>query len=136
MGMSDARSTGSVSGIGTSYDLAKTIIIDLNFTPRTARFIAQVSLVNIQCSDLAPADKPAEITISISEDAEGDQMILTDTVSTLMHGLTTDTKATAIYKIDGIISLDRADTVYLHVKTDKGTLTVDQAVITYNDGKR
>tara|TARA_R100001163_G_C5067928_1_gene207470 strand:- start:5652 stop:6062 length:411 start_codon:yes stop_codon:yes gene_type:complete len=136
MGMSDARSTGSVSGIGNTYDIAKKIEIDLGYTPRTARFIAHVSLVNIQCSSLAPADKPAEITIRISEDEEGDQMVLTDTVSTLDHGLSTETKATAIYRIDGIISLDRADTVYLHVKTDKGTLTVDQAVITYNDGKR
>jgi hypothetical protein len=136
MGMSDARSTGSVSGIGNTYDIAKKIEIDLGYTPRTARFVAHVSLVNIQCSSLAPADKPEEITIRISEDEEGDQMVLTDTVSTLDHGLTTETKATAIYRIDGIISLDRADTVYLHVKTDKGTLTVDQAVITYNDGKR
>lgn len=136
MGMSDARSTGSVSGIGTTYDLSKKIEIDLGYTPRTARFIAHVSLVNIQCSALAPADKPEEITIRISEDENGDQMVLTDTVSVLDHGLTTETKATAIYRIDGIISLDSADTVYLHVKTDKGTLTVDQAVITYNDGKK
>ena len=134
--MSDARSTGSTSGIGTSYDLEKRIEIDLNFVPRTARFIANVSLINIQCSSLAPADKPDQITICISEDPEGDEMILTDTSSTLQHGLTTNTKATAIYRIDGIISLDLADTVYCHVKTNKGTLTVDTVVITYNDGKR
>ena len=136
MAMSDARSKGSMTNISTVYDLAKQIVIDLNFTPRTARFVAHVSIINVQCSALAPAEKPEEITIRISEDPEGDQMILTDTVSTLQHGLTTNTKATAIYRLDGIISLDVADTVYFHIKTDKGTLTVDEVVITYSDGKR
>jgi hypothetical protein len=45
MGMSDARSTGSVSGIGTSYDISKKIEIDLNYVPRTARFVAHVSAI-------------------------------------------------------------------------------------------
>ena len=53
MGMSDARSTGSTSGISNSYDLSKKIEIDLNYTPRTARFIAEVYLINIQCSALS-----------------------------------------------------------------------------------
>ena len=47
MGMEDARSTGSVSGIGTAYDLTKAIEIDLGYTPRTARFIAHVSLIKV-----------------------------------------------------------------------------------------
>ena len=92
--------------------------------------------MNIQCSSLAPADKPDEITIRISEDEEGIRWFSQIQFQPLIMVPTTETKATAIYRIDGIISLDRADTVYLHVKTDKGTLTVDQAVITYNDGKR
>ena len=57
MGMSDARSTGSVSGIGNTYDIAKKIEIDLGYTPRTARFIAHVSLINIQCSNEGLVDR-------------------------------------------------------------------------------
>ena len=68
MVMSDARSTGSTSGINNSFDLAKKIEIDLNFKPKTARFIADVSLINIYCSSLSSAPKPDEITIKISED--------------------------------------------------------------------
>ncbi len=136
MGMSDARSTGSVSGIGTSYDLAKTIIIDLNFTPRTARFIAEVSLINIQCSNASHSVNPNEITVCISEDVAGDQMILTDTATDLQRGLTDTNTATGIIRIDAIISLDRADTIYMHIKTNNGTIDIDQVVITYNDGKR
>ena len=134
--MSDARSTGSISGIGTSYDLSKKITIDLNFTPRTARFLASVSLINIQCSNLSHAINPTKITVCISEDEEGDQYILTETETTLQRGLTDSNSATAIIRIDGIVSLDIADTVYMHIKTDNETLTVDQVVITYNDGRK
>jgi len=133
MGMGFGKFTGSVAGIGTEYDLTKKVEIDLGFRPRTARFMAKVSYINIQCSNLQPADKPSEITICISEDVEGDEMIVTDTTSTLQHGLTTETKGTAAYRIDAIITLDSADTVYLHVKTDKGTLEINQAIITWND---
>ncbi len=136
MGMSDARSTGSVSGIGNTYDIAKKIEIDLGYTPRTARFIAHVSLINIQCSNSSHSNHPSEITVCISEDAAGDQMVLTDTVTDLQRGLTDTNSSTGIIRIDGIISLDTADTVYAHVKTNQGTLTIDQIVITYNDGKR
>ena len=136
MGMGFGKFTGSITGIGTTYDLTKKAEIDLNYNPRTARFLAHVSYLNIQCSNLAPADKPDEITICISEDPEGDQMIVTDTASTLQHGLTTDTNATAIYKIDVIITLDRADTVYLHIKTNKGTLELNEAFITWQDEKK
>jgi hypothetical protein len=58
MGMEDARSTGSVSGIGTAYDLTKAIEIDLGYTPRTARFIAHVSLIKVQCSNLSSSAHP------------------------------------------------------------------------------
>ena len=136
MGMSDARSTGSTSGISNSYDLSKKVEIDLNYTPRTARFIAEVSLINIQCSSLSSAPKPDKITLKISEDATGNEYVLTATETDLDYGLGDSTYATGIIRIDGIISLDRADTVYAHIKTNQGTLTIDQIVITYNDGKK
>lgn len=136
MGMSDARSTGSVSGIGNTYDIEKKIEIDLNYVPRTARFVAHVSAINVQCSSLSSSATPTKIYLKISEDPEGDQYVLTETETDLDLGLSDTTKATGIIKIDIIISLDRADTVYAHVKTNHGTLTAEQVVITYNDNKR
>lgn len=133
--MSDARSTGSTSGISNSYDLSKKVEIDLNYTPRTARFIAHVSLINIQCSNLSSAH-PTKIYLKISEDPDGNEYVLTETETNLDLGLGDPSFATGIIRIDGIISLDRADTVYAHIKTNHGTLTIDQIVITYNDGKK
>ena len=136
MAMSDARSTGSVIGITNDYDLNKKIEIDLNFTPRTARFIADVSLITIHCSELSSSSQPKEITITISHDENGDKFILTGTTSDIERGMTTTTKGTVIYKLAGIVSLPSADTIYVHAKTDHGTLTIDEVIITYNDGKK
>ena len=72
----------------------------------------------------------------ISEDPDGNEYVLTATETDLDYGLGDDSFATGIIRIDGIISLDRADTVYAHIKTNQGTLTIDQIVITYNDEKR
>ena len=136
MAMSDARSTGSTSGINNSFDLAKKIEIDLNFKPKTARFIADVSLINIYCSSLSSAPKPDEITIKISEDEAGDRYILTSTETDLEYGSSDNTKATGQIRLEGIVSLEKADTIYVQVKTNQGSLTVDEIVITYNDWKK
>lgn len=136
MGMEDARSTGSVSGIGTAYDLTKAIEIDLGYTPRTARFIAHVSLIKVQCSNLSSSAHPTKILVKISEDATGNQYVLTETETDLDLGLEDPTLATAMIRLEGIVSLARADTVYAHIKTNHGTLTAEEVVITYNDGKK
>ncbi len=136
MGMSDARSTGSVSGISNSFDIEKKVEIDLNYSPRTARFIAEVSLISVYCSSLSESAKPDNITIKISEDVDCDRYVLTSTQTDLEYGETTATKATGMLKMQVTIALEKADTVYVLVKTNQGTLTVDEVVITYNDGKK
>ena len=136
MGMSDARSTGSVSGISNSFDIEKKVEIDLNYSPRTARFIAEVSLISVYCSSLSTSPKADNITIKISEDADCDRYVLTSTQTDLEYGETTATKATGMLKMKVTIALEKADTVYVLVKTNQGTLTIDEVVITYDDGKK
>jgi hypothetical protein len=136
MGMSDARSTGSVSGISNSFDIEKKVEIDLNYSPRTARFIAEVSLISVYCSSLSTSPKADNITIKISEDADCDRYVLTSTQTDLEYGETTATKATGMIKMEVTIALEKADTVYVLVKTNQGTLTIDEVVITYDDGKK
>ena len=136
MGMSDARSTGSVSEISNSFDIDKKVEIDLNYSPRTARFIAEVSLISVYCSSLSTSPKADNITIKISEDADCDRYVLTSTQTDLEYGETTATKATGMLKMQVTIALEKADTVYVLVKTNQGTLTIDEVVITYDDGKK
>lgn len=133
MGMGVGKFTGTITGIGTSYDINKKIEIDLNYSPRTARFLAHVSAINIQGIDTSESSHPTRIFCKISEDPEGDQFVLTETETDVDTGLSDSTQITAIIKIDIIIALDRADTVYAHLKTDHGTITAEQVMITWED---
>lgn len=133
MGMGVGKFTGTITGIGTVYDINKKIEIDLNYSPRTARFLAHVSAINIQGIDTSSSSHPTRIFCKISEDPEGDQFVLTETETDVDTGLSDSTQITAIIKIDIIIALDRADTVYAHLKTDHGTITAEQVMITWED---
>ena len=94
MRMDHGKSTTTITGIGTSYDPTKGLEVDLNFVPRTAVFLAKVSLVQVFLSNLSGSSTPTKLTISISEDQQGDQFFLTDTQSTIQAGLTTSTDGT------------------------------------------
>lgn len=133
MGMGVGKFTGSISGIGTSYDINKKIEIDLGYAPRTARFIAHVSAINIQGTDTSSSSHPTKIYCKISEDPSGNSFVLTETQTDLDFGIEDNTKITGIIEIAIIIALDKADTVYAFLKTDHGTITAEQVMITWED---
>ena len=125
------RSVSTLSNLGTSYSNA--LEVELKSLPRTAVYIGQVSLVNIQFTNLSASPKPTKATLSISEDTAGDEFILTSTESIIQYGISDATKGTAIWRIDGVIALnlDLNDEVYCWIKTDTGTLDINQIVITW-----
>ena len=55
---------------------------------------------------------------------------------TFEYGSSDNTKATGQIRLEGIVSLEKADTIYVQVKTNQGSLTVDEIVITYDDRKK
>ena len=125
------RSTSTLSGLGTSYSNA--LEVELKAIPRTALFIGEISIINIQFTNLSSSPKPTKATLCISEDTSGDQFILTETESIIQYGITDATKGTAIYAIRGVIALDIGlnDEVYCWVKTDTGTLDINQIYISW-----
>lgn len=125
------RSSSTLSNLGDAYSNA--LEVELKSLPRTAVYIGQVSLVNIQFSNLSSAPKPTKATLCISEDSSGDEFILTSTESIIQYGISDATKGTAIWRIDGVIALDLNlnDEVYCWIKTDHGTLDINQIVITW-----
>lgn len=126
------RSATGLSGISSSYTNA--LEVELNISPRGAVFIGEISLINVQFSNLSASSKPTEATISISEDAAGDQLILTDTVSIIQYGISTATKGTAIWRLAGIVALDLGlnDEIYCWLKTNQGTADISEITITWN----
>ena len=118
----------AVTGIGSSFDLAKRIDIDMKMFPPSQHFEGYMSLIVLQVSNINAA---SEITIRICRDQAGDQMIVTDTVSDIFTGITTATNGSAIFALNSFVKVDRAGDLYAFVKLDTGSCDLDFVEITY-----
>lgn len=137
MRMRDGQNSSKPTGIGTSYDTSKVVQIDLNYTPKTARFISRISLIFCRFTNLSVLNKPVELYMCMTQDINGNKFILTETTSMIQHGLEDESEGGAVFKLEGIVSLTSSnyDNVYLFFKTDKGTLDIDEVIITWEDGQ-
>ena len=124
------RSESAVASIGTSFDLAKRIEIDMGMFPPTAAFRGFVSIIQIQMSAISSATTS---TIRICRDSSGDEALVTDVTSSIFTGLTTSTKGTACFAVDGFLAVEENDKVFCFVKTNAGTVNVDYIEITWAD---
>lgn len=95
-----------------------------------ANFTGFVSLVKIQGSEWDGT--ASTLTMAITEDLAGDQLIITDTESTLFAGKTTATACGCEYRIDSILAT-ATNYLYLWFKTDSGTIDIDKLIITLRD---
>ena len=66
----------------------------------------------------------------LTEDAAGDRPIMPETAAGVQVGMTTATKGSIVISID-IQVYDSEEPLYLWCKTDAGTCTVDDVLITY-----
>lgn len=73
----------------------------------------------------------SKLTLRISPDATGDEILVPDTQATIATGYTTPTRGGVVYKVDVDAFLD-SDTVYWTVKTDAGTANLKDLKITYS----
>jgi len=118
----------AITGIGSSFDLAKRIDIDMQMFPPSQNFEGYMSLIVLQLSSINAAN---EITIRLCRDQAGDEMIITDTVSDIYTGITTATKGSAIFALNSFVKVDRAGDLYAFVKLDTGSCDLDFVEITY-----
>jgi len=132
MSMKDATTTTGASGIGSSYDPTKGIQLDLGFPLRTGRFVGQISLISVYCTNVSATPKPTSLTIKITRDSGGDECLITSTAGQMETGESTSTKSTAIYMVDGIVSMDQGDVIYLWGHTNTGTLDISEIRITWS----
>ena len=118
----------AVTGIGSSFDLAKRIDIDMEMFPPSQHFEGYMSLIVLQLSNINAA---TEITMRLCRDQAGDQMLITDTVSDIFTGITTATNGSAIFALNSFVKVDRAGDLYAFVKLDTGSCDLDFVEITY-----
>ena len=72
----------------------------------------------------------ASLTMRLTTDVAGDEIVIGDTAATLSTGITTGAEGAAVWRIniDAVIS---GKVLYAYFKTDAGTLTVTNVQLVY-----
>ena len=121
------ESIAGVAGIDTVYDTSK--VVSLQYIKFGRQQInVHASMLEVQLSNISNATK---LYATLSRDAAGDNILMTETRTDLQTGITTNTKGCGLYRMDVIIRDIQDKTLYLHVRTNAGTCDVDSASLTY-----
>jgi hypothetical protein len=127
LNLSVMASTNTAIGIGTGYDTTKAISLEQDLFARSSISVL-ASLLEVQLANISGATK---INCCLSRDPAGDDFVLTDTQTTIQTGLTTDSKGAALIRLDVVIKDLNDNILYLHVKTNAGTLDINSAGLTF-----
>lgn len=122
------QSESTVSAVGSSYDINKIISIDMDMFPPTQAFQGYLSLIVVQLSSINACSK---ITLRVCRDSLGDQMIITDTDSDIFTGITTATKGTCVFALNGFVKLASGGHLHCFAKTDTGSCDIDFIEMVY-----
>lgn len=122
------QSEAQVSAIGSSYNINKIISIDMDMFPPTQAFEGYLSMIVVQLSNINACTK---MTLRVCRDEEGDAMIITDTQSDIYTGITTATKGTCVFSLNGFVKLAEGSHLHCFTKTDTGSCDVDYIEMVY-----
>jgi len=120
----------SLASVGTSFDANKKHTIKLGSFPDESRFIGKISAVTIHVSSISSA---SEVSFRMTSDSTGDKTLLSGLDGDLDVGITTATDGSVTYVFSFIQSVPTNDTVYLFYKTDTGSVTIDEVIITWEE---
>ena len=126
-----------IASVGTSYNVAKFHLFDLNVTPSISvsnAFKGFLRSMIIRVKSIAGG--ASKVTFRICTDATGDFTVLGDTEVALDIGLTTATTGCGQILFEDYPfweSITNTDNVYVFYKVDAGTVTIDYAQISWSE---
>lgn len=109
----------AATGIGDAFDKTKAAVVELGDGLRFSQIYLKVRVANIVTA--------SSLTCVVSSDADGDVIVLPSASASIQTGLTTATSGGAFWEatVPFFTGHDEvADTWYVHLKTDAGTLDV------------
>ena len=126
--------TTDVASIDTSFATAKVHQHTLTAIVPGTKFQSEVNGVYVRVKSITSPSATPTLTIRICCDADGDYTFLPDTQAELALGLTTNTTGVSVLQFDlPMAQFFNTDTVYLFVKIDQGTCTLDASCITWSE---
>ena len=103
-------------------------LLGVDLSSYQAIFTGNIQGVYLNCEGISGG--AVKLTMCLSKDQEGDQLILPDSDAFLTTGKTTAAKGMAVWKIDIDATISNKK-VYAHFKTDSGTLTINKLKLVY-----
>lgn len=127
------------AAVGTTYDVAKGHSYDLLANrpqfQQNVNWRGRLEGLAIKVSSIALG--ATQLTMRLCADAAGDVILVPDTTATISTGITTATAGNVAYKIDVPVQLPvggpGAGTIYLFIKTDAGTVTLDASQLSWSE---
>jgi hypothetical protein len=119
-------------GIDTAYDATLNHSYVLPGQGPTGQEIARRHLYTLRVW-VAAISGAASLTVRLTQDAAGDEIILPDTTATISPGITTATKGGIVVDIDAPLWTTSESTLYLHAKTDAGTVALVSSALLFGE---
>ena len=135
MGVYSTTVTTDRTSVGTSFDKAKNHLHNLNAGSPTRvsgqKFVGRLGTLFIHLTSISSATK---LTVRVSRDSDGDEMIVPDVTATIATGVTTAADGSGAIDIDvPYAEPNNTDSMYVITKTDAGTVTLSESTFSWSD---
>ena len=121
----------AIESVGNSFDKSKKHTIKLGAFPDDSAWSGELSAVTIHVSSIASL--ASQVSFRMTTDSNGDITIASGASGALDVGLSTATKGSVTYVLEFVQITPVNDTVYLFYKTDTGTVTIDEVIVTWRE---
>ena len=120
--------TTAIAGVGTTFDATKKHELTADTFPPDSNFFGHLQGMVVRFSSMASS--PTKIYVQISEDANGDNIIIPETVADIATGVTTATKGAIAIRVDLLVKLPQKN-MFVFYRTDTGTVQIDKTQLSW-----
>ena len=121
----------AVAAVGTAYASAKRITLKMLNSSDARSVDGYFDRLYVYVSSISSA---AALSMKITNDADGDDVIIAEIPGKVIEtGITTATEGSVIFDLDHQVWSDTDDTVYLWIKCNNGTVTVDTTRLIWSE---
>jgi len=121
----------AVAAVGTAYASAKRITLKMLNSSDARSVDGYFDRLYVYVSSISSA---AALSMKITNDADGDDVIIAEIPGKVIEtGITTATEGSVIFDLDHQAWSDTDDTVYLWIKCNNGTVTVDTTRLIWSE---
>ncbi len=126
MSFHKSNTDGSISSVGTIFDLNKKTSVTLSHSS-SKYFLCRLQTFQFQLESIVSA---STLEFKLTADEEGDDIIINNTSGSIDFGLTTTNKGSVQIVIDALLYSD-VETFYIFPKVDTGSCNISNVVVTY-----